>query len=119
METKRWSEDSCYNYKDSKSRSDAELYSGGIGNPQGKEKEAKEDSGIDETGIDPREGGENGLEGGGVTGGIYEHVYGNMERAGHGVPGDYMKDSVFLGQVMLGLADSRACSSFTTCLCRF
>ena len=65
METKRWSEDSHYNYKGSTSRFDAELYSGGIGNPQGKVKKVKEDSGVDETGVDPREGGENGLEGGG------------------------------------------------------
>ena len=54
-----------------------------------------------------------------MAGGIYAYVYGIWRKRGMEVPEDYKKDSVLPGQVILGLADSRACSSTTTCLCRF
>ena len=41
IKTKRWGEDSRYNYKNSTSRSDANLYSGGTRNPYGREREVK------------------------------------------------------------------------------
>lgn len=69
-------------------------------------------------GVDPREGDGSGLEGEWLVG-YMSMSMGIWRKRGMEVLEDYKIDSVLPGQVMLGIANSCACSSSTTCSCRF